>query len=120
MVTNEERKKAATLCRKFAMTGTFFGPGALVEVVDVSFPFNGTCWTKLANLIDPDVIPDNTDELERKLSEPEIDRDALLALAEEIDRKSNDGTVNPEPTRPIASSLDLFGYAQRIREAVGA
>ena len=45
--------------------------------------------------------------------------DALLALADEIDRKSDDGTVNPDPTKPIASSLDLFGYARRIREAVG-
>ena len=48
-----------------------------------------------------------------------IDRDALLVLADEIDRKSNDGTVNPDPMKPIASSLDLFGYARRIREAVG-
>ena len=48
------------------------------------------------------------------------DRDALLELADEIDRKSNDGTVNPDPMKPIASSLDLFGYARRIREAVGA
>lgn len=48
------------------------------------------------------------------------DRDALLVLADEIDRKSNDGTVNPDPMNPIASSLDLFGYARRIREAVGA
>lgn len=39
------------------------------------------------------------------------DRDALLALADEIDRKSDDGTVNPDPMKPIASSLDLFGYA---------
>lgn len=49
-----------------------------------------------------------------------VDRDALLSLADEIDRKSDDGTVNPDPTKPIASSLDLFGYARRIREAVGA
>lgn len=47
------------------------------------------------------------------------DRDALLELADEIDRKSNDGTVNPDPMKPIASSLDLFGYARRIREALG-
>lgn len=51
--------------------------------------------------------------------QPSCDRDALLALADEIDRKSDDGTVNPDPMKPIASSLDLFGYAWRIREAVG-
>lgn len=54
------------------------------------------------------------------LIEPNYDRDALLALADEIDRKSDDGAVNPDPTKPIASSLDLFGYARSIREAVGA
>lgn len=48
-----------------------------------------------------------------------IDCDALLALAYEIDRKSNDGTINPDPMRPLATSLDLFGYARRIREALG-
>lgn len=48
-----------------------------------------------------------------------VDRDALLALADEIDRKSNDGTTNPDPMRPLATSLDLFGYARRIREACG-
>ena len=50
---------------------------------------------------------------------PTCDRDALLALADEIDDKSNDGTVNPDPMKPIASSLDLFGYARRIRKACG-
>lgn len=49
-----------------------------------------------------------------------VDREALLALADEIDAKLNDGTTNPDPMKPIASSLDLFGYARRIREAVGA
>lgn len=48
-----------------------------------------------------------------------VDRDALLRLADEIDRKSNDGTTNPDPMRPLATSLDLFGYARRIREACG-
>ena len=116
MVTIDERKRAATLCREFAAEGTFFGTGALVEVVNVRFPFNGTCWTKLANLIDPEPTegPTSCDKAQT------CDRDALLALAEEIDRKSDDGTVNPDPTRPIASSLDLFGSARRIREAVGA
>ena len=53
------------------------------------------------------------------LIEPTCDRDALLALADEIGRKSNDGTVNPDPMRPLATSLELFGYASRIREACG-
>ena len=44
---------------------------------------------------------------------------ALLALADEIERKSNDGTTNPDPMRPLATSLDLFGYARCIRDALG-
>ena len=44
---------------------------------------------------------------------------ALLALADEIERKSNDGTTNPDPMRPLSTSLDLFGYARCIRDALG-
>lgn len=50
---------------------------------------------------------------------PMPDVKALVELADKIDRKSNDGTVNPDPMRPLATSLDLFGYARRIREALG-
>lgn len=50
---------------------------------------------------------------------PMPDVKALLELADEMDAKSNDGTVNPDPMKPIASSLDLFGYVRRIREACG-
>lgn len=46
-------------------------------------------------------------------------RDVLLALADKIERKSNDGTNNPDPMRPLATSLDLFGYARCIRKALG-
>ncbi len=48
-----------------------------------------------------------------------VDLVALLELADEMDAKSNDGTVNPDPMKPIASSLDLFWYSRRIREACG-
>lgn len=51
--------------------------------------------------------------------EPMPDAKSLLELADEIDRKSNDGMVNPDPMRSLATSLDLFGYACRIREACG-
>ena len=80
---------------------------------------------KIANLIDPDLSKNgpefdtNGPEEAGELKKLTVGRDALLALADEIDRKSDDGTVNPDPMKPIASSLDLFGYARRIREAVG-
>ena len=73
---------------------------------------------RLADLIEPN--PDKIGTCpENVLKASGIDRDALLALADEIDRKSNDGCINPDPMRPLASSLELFGYARRIREACG-
>lgn len=120
MPTNDERREAARKLRDIGYLGNFDD-----VVKAIGFP-NDMTWrmdefnARLADLIDPDTIPDNPDETGRPLSDPEIDRDALLALADEIDRKSDDGTVNPDPTKPLASSLDLFGYARRIREAVGA
>ena len=126
MPTNDERRRLAGNMRVFDVVsdahGRYWLNGRLfgMDITTRSEEGLRNGMAHLASFIDPDTIPDNTDETRRKLSEPEIDRDALLALAEEIDRKSNDGTVNPDPTRPIASSLDLFGYAQRIREAVGA
>ena len=77
---------------------------------------------ELADLIEPsgyECVPGEC-PLNVRHDNDRIDRGALLELADEIDRKSNDGTVNPDPMKLIASSLDLFGYARRIREAVGA
>ena len=87
---------------------------------------------RLADLIEPDEpkvkcvaeVKVDGEQLEKLVHDVAVeyagvDREALLALADEIDRKSNDGTVNPDPMRPLATSLDLFGYARRIREACG-
>jgi len=191
MPTNDERRRLAGNMRVFDvvedgrywLNGTLFG----MDVSARSEEGLRSGMAHLASFIEPDNIPDNPDETDSPLSEPEIDRerllaiatmmaadsvrsvkkgisvspvyilhaardiaeacgetfgsirnrdltkwgtsivpketiadrDALLALADEIDRKSDDGTVNPDPMKPIASSLDLFGYARRIREAVG-
>ncbi len=130
MPTNDERRRLADNMRVFDvvadgrgrywLNGTLFG-------MDISARGEEGLrigMARLASFIEPDAILDKPDETGRPLSEPEIDRERLLAIAtmmaaDEIDRKSDDGTVNPDPMKPIASSLDLFGYAWRIREAVG-
>ena len=80
----------------------------------------------LADLIDPDTIPAKQDKTEHPLSEPEIDREALLALADEIDRsaleplKTND--LDPNRKRRamrIEHAQDLMAASSRIREALG-
>ena len=81
----------------------------------------------LADLIDPDIIPDNRDRTERSLSETTegptscdkaqtCDRDALLALADELEKWS---LMCDHCDRQV-SPLDVTKYARRIREAVGA
>ena len=125
MTTDDERRWLAGNMRVFDvvgdgrgrywLNGTLFG----MDVSARSEEGLRSGMAHLASFIESDNIPDNPDETDSPLSDPEIDRDALLALADEIDRKSDDGTVNPDPMKPLASSLDLFGYARRIREAVG-
>ena len=136
MPTNDERRWLADNMRVFDvvgdgrgrywLNGTLFGmdisarseEGLRIGMARLA-SFIEPDEARLASFIEPDAILDKPDETGRPVSEPEIDRERLLALADEIDRKSDDGTVNPDPMKPIASSLDLFGYAWRIREAVG-
>lgn len=82
--------------------------------------------SRLADLIEPPTqcpyYHSNQNEFYCSVHEdlPVGSRDALLALADKIECKSNDGTTNPDPMRPLATSLDLFGYARCIRKALGA
>ena len=194
MTTDDERRRVAASLRHIASTGGGELGTAACNMCEAIGEYDYPLWSdahllfeRIADLIDPDIIPDKPDETGRPLSDPEIDRerllaiatmmaadsvrsvkkgisvspvyilhaarniaeacgetfasirnrdltkwgtsivpketiadrDALLALADEIDRKSDDGTVNPDPMKPIASSLDLLGYARRIRKAVG-
>lgn len=129
MPTDEERREVARRLRK----NTGKGMQLILNVAFSAFEFTGCsertlnadeAALKLADLIEPPLQCPHYHSDRHYCSIHEdiqpIDREALLALADEIDRKSNDGTVNPDPMKPIASSLDLFGYARRIREAVGA
>lgn len=110
MATDDERREVARRLRG-ARYGWRSWERALYDALGVDTETAGLdMLDRLADLIDPDHVGD---------SNKMVDRDALLKLADEIDRKSNDGTTNPDPMRPLATSLDLFGYARRIRDALG-
>ena len=144
MPTDDERREVARRLRELAdycdenemSLSDDDWPGILSDYIwpeDGGYHIYDEDCRRLADLIEPGEpkvkcvaeVKVDGDQLEKLVHEAVVeyagvDRDALLALADEIDRKSNDGTVNPDPMRPLATSLDLFGYARRIREAVGA
>lgn len=125
MITDEERREVARRLRDEADGGEMHIRDFLGSLcVCIRQERNGyRALHRLADLIEPvermclyyDAYTNHCGCYDTRL----IDRDALLALANEIDRKSNDGAVNPDPMRPLATSLELFGYARRIREACG-
>ena len=133
MISNDERREVAENLRYLADY-----PGAPVQYAEqfrnelsaVVLPDGFThdyseLIQRLADLIEPiDQCPyyhRNQHECYCSVHEdmPVGSRDVLLALADKIERKSNDGTTNPDPMRPLATSLDLFGYARCIRKALG-
>ena len=82
-------------------------------------------FNRLADLIDPgDAIPGEACELagagEGEPLPPMVDREALLALADEMDR---DGRTQRERQKAgerwFIDGLDVREYARRIREACG-
>ena len=119
MPTDDERRRLADNMRTFDafgdgrgriwLNGTLFG----MDVSARSEEDLRIGMAHLASFIEPDAIPDNTAITERPLSEPEIDRDALLELADDID-KQTDGSMFD------AWLEDGHYIARRIREAVGS
>lgn len=71
----------------------------------------------LADLIDPDTIPAKQDKTEHPLSEPEIDREALLALADEL---GEDACWEVRSPGADNCAWRLKDVCDRIRRAPGA
>ena len=129
MISSEERREVAARLRELHLGG---GSKDLIErtLSDAigAWHKSGMSWDfiteRLADLIEPiDQCPyyhRNQHDCYCSVHEdmPVGSRDVLLALADKIERKSNDGTNNPDPMRPLATSLDLFGYARCIRKAL--
>lgn len=70
---------------------------------------------RLADLIDPDTTTDTTKSPELATK---CDRDALLALADVMERKASNWDVTQGDV-PLVHAGHLLGYADRIREALG-
>lgn len=115
MPTNDERREAARKLRErygersidFVGQGMMSQLETLVQDIRDCIP-KGRTLLVLADLIDPD----NPDETGRPLSDPEIDRERLLALADEMESEGLEGWAS--------GPVNVGEFARRIREAVGA
>lgn len=117
MPTDDERRRLAGNMRVFDVFGDGSGRYWLNGTL---FGMDVSAWSEedlrngmahLASFIEPDAIPDNPDRTERSLSEPKVDRDALLVLADDLTRMS---TANGVILEGEAKTI-----ARKIREAVG-
>ena len=86
--TNDERREIAAKMRWNADDMPFYGD-LVADAAGADFQDEEDCWNCLADLIDPDNIRDNPGEIAHGLS-GSCDRDALLDLADEIERLSSD------------------------------
>ena len=115
MITNDERREIAAEMRKNADDNVIFiGTIVADEIGTCSFK-DAKCWNRLADLIEPDNIPDNADGNAHGLS-GSCDRDALLDLADIME-----GHARFFKERSIRVGNNLVEcYAGLIREAVNA
>lgn len=115
MPTNDERREAARKLRDIGYLGNFDD-----VVKAIGFP-NDMTWrmdefnARLADLIDPDIIPDKPDETGRPLSDPEIDRERLLAIATVMAEDS----VRSAKKGSSVSPVYILHAARNIAEACG-
>ena len=112
MPTNDERREAAKLCRQAGSRGMPFSAGVMLGILNVGFPWSENCWSALADLIDPDIIPDKPGETGRPLSKQEVDRDWLLEIAGRLESEY--------PDSRDAAVCVMDDAAKEIREALGA
>lgn len=105
MVDNNERMAVAKLMRWFADEGRW---GEFVEYCHKAGP------TRMADLIDPDCEDGRYEGL--RTVRP-VDRDALLALADEMDHPIKQAVWNQ--TAGVRREHIMAEYARRIREALG-
>lgn len=120
MVTDIERRKAAENLRAMDID-SFSSYSEEAEAVEKALgiweDYDVNIWLYIADLIDPPRGCPCYDSAEHRCSfhdAPAVDRDALLALADEINDTSCDNHGE------LSVSLgDIWGWAQAIREALG-
>ena len=117
MVTIDERRRVAEGLRFSVGKNPMTMPQAGRLIISNMCPYGFTSWNdillNLADLIDPGLA-----EAKDEVNEVNVDREALLALAEEMERKADDfdATVGDVP---MVHAGYLTAYAARIREACG-
>ena len=113
MPTDKERREAARKLRESAENGIYTSAGhVLADIFGISG--NSNIFNRLADLIEPDTTKPGSDTTK-------CDRDALLALADEMEEFGNLPVKHPGVR--VLHSEDFsreLGYARRIREALGA
>lgn len=122
MATDDERREVAARLRggydvvsdahgRFWLNGTLFG----MDITARSEERIRDGLARLADLIDPDCEDGRYEGV--RTARP-VDRDALLALADEMERKASNWDVTQGDV-PLVHAGYLMGYASRIREACG-
>lgn len=81
MPTNDERREIARRMRAFSERFGCISILHLACAIGAEKSDAESLYGRLADLIEPDAIPDKPDKTGRPLSEPEIDRERLLAIA---------------------------------------
>lgn len=94
---NPVRHHLRVLCAIYEAVGVSDGESDAIDLFD-----------RLADLLEPDMTTDTTKNAQ---DTTKCDREALLALADEIE--DNDVTYS------VSAQYVLDGYARRIREALG-
>lgn len=120
MITDDERREVARRLRKNVGKGMQL----ILNVAFSAFEFTGCsertvnadeAALRLADLIDPDNIPDNAAVTGRPLSEPEIDRERLLAIATVMAADSVRAVKQGSSVSPVY----ILHAARNIAEACG-
>ena len=130
MITNDERRRIAAKLRACAGT-EYIEVEELCEAIECTDGFRGTdgepaIWNRLADLVDPDSHPDCGTAEMPTFQVPKCDREALLALADDLVSNAEcmikcSDLLKSRHSRSYSRAVarDFADIAQRIREACG-
>ena len=136
MATDDERREVARNIRENYIRGgmgyrtaSAYNIALAVGIVPEMLVEDIELWNRLADLIEPSIPADPgeaglacVDAFIREHTEKPVDREALLALADEIEygASSDDGEYHDLPATMVAAvARKQMEYARSIREALG-
>lgn len=115
MISGAERRDAIDNAMSLARMNFDFQGEAVAKAIGADWDRDAECWRRLGELMEPyhECVPD---ECPINVRHDHVDRDALLALADEIeDYADGDGARFGR----VIDRDRAKGYARRIREALG-